>query len=137
MNHWLLKSDPETYSWAHLIRDGRSDWNGVRNHEAANNLRAMKRGDRAFFYHSGAEPAIVGIVEIAKASYPDPTDASGRFVTVDIAPLAPAKEPVTLAAIKAAPGLKTMALIRQSRLSVQPITAAEWRAICAMAGIPA
>jgi predicted RNA-binding protein with PUA-like domain len=137
MNYWLLKSDPGSYSWDHLVKDGRSDWNGVRNHQAANNLRAMKRGDRALFYHSGTGPAIVGIVEIAKASYPDPTDAAGRFVTVDIVPLAPASRLVPLAAVKAAPGLKDMALLRQSRLSVQPVTPAEWQTICAMAGIPA
>lgn len=137
MNYWLLKSDPGSYSWEQLVKDGRSDWNGVRNHQAANNLRAMKHGDRAFFYLSGAGPAIVGTVEIAKAGYPDPSDPSGRFVTVDIVPRAQAGRPVALAAIKAAPELKNMALLRQSRLSVQPVTAAEWRAICAMAGIAA
>ncbi|HXQ52084.1 MAG TPA: EVE domain-containing protein [Stellaceae bacterium] len=137
MQYWLMKSEPGTYSWDQLVKDGRTHWDGIRNHQAAINLKAMKRGDRAFFYHSGAGPAIVGIVEIAKEAYPDPSDEAGRFVMVDVKPLAPVKTPVTLAAIKAEPKLSKLALVRQSRLSVVPIGAEEWRIIAKMAGVKA
>ena len=135
MRHWLLKSEPSAYSWDALVEDGRTQWNGVRNHQAANNLKAMKRGDRAFFYHSGEGPAIVGMVEIVKEAYPDPSDKEGRFVMVDVAPLAPLKSPVTLAAIKAEKTLADFALVRQSRLSVVPVADEEWRLLCKMGGV--
>jgi len=137
MRYWLLKSEPSTYSWDQLVADGRTGWDGVRNHQAANNLKAMMKGDRAFFYHSGEGPAIVGIAKIAKEAYPDPSDETGRFVMVDVKPLEPAKQPVTLAAIKAEKRLGEFALVRQGRLSVVPVSAAEWRLICKMAGLAA
>jgi predicted RNA-binding protein with PUA-like domain len=137
MKYWILKSEPSSYSWDQLVADGKTNWNGVRNHQAANNLKAMKRGDRAFFYHSGAGPSIVGVAEIVKEAYPDPGDASGRFVMVDVKALTPAKTPVPLAAIKAEPKLKNLALVRQGRLSVVPVTAEEWRVIAGMAGVKA
>ena len=135
MRYWLLKSEPSTYAWDRLVKDGRTHWDGVRNHQAANNLKAMKRGDRAFFYHSGEGPAVVGIAEIVKEAYPDPGDASGRFVMVDVAPVAAVKTPVTLAQIKADAKLAQFALVRQGRLSVVPVAAEEWQHICRMAGI--
>ena len=137
MSYWLLKSEPSSYSWSQLVKDGRTAWSGVRNHQAANNLKAMKVGDRAFFYHSGAGPEIVGVAEIVKAAYPDPGDASGRFVMVDVAPVHPVKTPVTLAEMKKTSALKSMALLRQSRLSVSPVSAEEWRVIAKLAGIKA
>lgn len=137
MRYWLLKSEPSAYSWDQLVKDGRTNWSGVRNFQAANNLKAMKNGDRAFFYHSNEGLDIVGIVEIVKEAYPDPSDKQGRFVMVDVRPLQPVKKPVTLAAIKAEPKLADLALVRQSRLSVVPVAAEEWRVICKMAGVPA
>ena len=137
MAYWLLKSEPSAYSWDRLVKEGRTSWTGVRNHQAANNLKAMKRGDRGFFYHSNEGLAIVGVVEIVREAYPDPGDASGRFVTVDVAPLAAAKTPVSLAAIKATPALGQLGLVRQSRLSVSPVTPQEWRTLAKMAGIEA
>ena len=137
MRYWLLKSEPSAYSWDQLVKDGRTNWSGVRNFQAANNLKAMKTGDRAFFYHSNEGLDIVGIVEIVKDAYPDPSDKQGRFVMVDVRPLQPVKKPVTLAAIKAEPKLADLALVKQSRLSVVPVTAEEWRIICKMAGVPA
>jgi predicted RNA-binding protein with PUA-like domain len=134
MAKWLLKSEPFKYSWDQMVADGRTHWNGVRNHQAANNLKAMKVGDRAFFYHSNEGLAIVGIVEIVREAYPDPSDESGRFVMVDIAPVKPVKTPVTLAAIKAEPELGQFALVRQSRLSVVPVAEPEWKMLCRMAG---
>jgi predicted RNA-binding protein with PUA-like domain len=137
MRYWLLKSEPSAYSWEKLVKDGRTNWSGVRNFQAANNLKAMKNGDRAFFYHSNEGLDIVGIVEIVKEAYPDPSDKQGRFVMVDVRPLQPVKHPVTLAAIKAEPKLADLALVKQSRLSVVPVAAEEWRLICKMAGVPA
>jgi predicted RNA-binding protein with PUA-like domain len=135
MRHWLLKSEPFKYSWDQLVRDGRTHWDGVRNHQAANNLRAMKKGDTAFFYHSNEGLAIVGIAEIVKEFYPDPADASGRFGMVDIRPLRPTPRPVTLQVIKADPRLANFALVRQSRLSVVPVTDDEWTMLCHMAEV--
>ena len=135
MNYWLLKSEPFKYSWDRLVRDGRTHWDGVRNHQAANNLRAMRVGDRAFFYHSNEGLEIVGVAEIVREAYPDPADESGRFVMVDIRPLAPVAKKVTLQQIKAEPLLASLALIRQSRLSVVPVAPAEWSVICGMAGV--
>lgn len=137
MRHWLLKSEPSSYSWDQLVADKRTHWNGVRNHQAAINLKAMKSGDHAFFYHSGEGPTIVGIVEIVKEAYPDPSDPDGRFVMVDVKALRPVKAPVTLAAIKAEPKLADLALVRQSRLSVVPVAEPEWKLLCKMAQVPA
>jgi predicted RNA-binding protein with PUA-like domain len=135
MNHWLVKSEPVKYAWDQLVKDGKTFWNGVRNYQAANNLKAMKKGDQVFFYHSNEGLEIVGICEIAKEYYPDHTDATGKFGMVDVKPVRPLKTPVTLAAIKAEPDLADIALIRQSRLSVMPITAPQWKLICKMGGI--
>ena len=137
MAHWLLKSEPSAYSWTDLTRDRCTAWTGVRNHQAANNLRAMRVGDRAFFYHSNEGLAIVGAVEIVREAYPDPGDKTGRFVAVDVAPLAAAKTPVTLTQIKTEPQLKSLALVRQGRLSVSPVSSAEWTLLCRMAGLKA
>lgn len=137
MHYWLLKSEPSAYSWDQLVKDGRTNWSGVRNHQAALNLKAMKKGDRAFFYHSNDGLEIVGVAEIVKEAYPDPTDKAGRFVMVDVAPVLPVKQPVTLAEIKRTPALKNLALVKQSRLSVSPVGAEEWRVITKMAGIKA
>ena len=134
MAKWLLKSEPFKYSWDQMVADGRTHWNGVRNHQAANNLKAMKVGDRAFFYHSNEGLAIVGIVVIVREAYPDPSDESGRFVMVDIAPVKPVKTPVTLAAIKQEPELGQFALVRKSRLSVVPVAVPERKMLCRMAG---
>lgn len=135
MNYWLMKSEPETWSWDAQVKKGIESWNGVRNYQAANNMKAMKLKDRCFFYHSGEERQIVGMVEVAKLYYPDPTDESGRFGMVDVKTLMPLKSPVTLAAIKADPRLHHIALIRQSRLSVMPIDAASWKILCQMGGV--
>jgi predicted RNA-binding protein with PUA-like domain len=132
--HWLLKSEPFKYSWDHLVKDRRTHWNGVRNYQAANNLKAMKLGERAFFYHSNEGKEIVGIAEIAREYYPDPSDESGRFGMVDVAAVRPVATPVTLLQIKAEPRLANFALVRQSRLSVVPVDETEWRLICKMAG---
>ena len=135
MARWLVKSEPETWSWDDQARKGVEPWTGVRNHQAANNLRAMKAGERAFFYHSGATREIVGIVEVARTYYPDPSDETGRFVAVDFRAGAPLKKPVTLSRIKAEPGLSHLLLVRHSRLSVMPIDEASWARICALGGI--
>jgi predicted RNA-binding protein with PUA-like domain len=136
-SYWLLKSEPSKYSWDALVRDKRTHWNGVRNHQAANNLRAMRVGDRSFFYHSNEGLAIVGICEIAKTWYRDPTDESGRFGMVDVTPVAKLPTPVTLQAIKAEKRLADLALVRQSRLSVVPVSAVHWRLLCEMGGLAA
>jgi predicted RNA-binding protein with PUA-like domain len=130
MAHWLLKSEPDAYSWDQMLKDKRTHWNGVRNFQAAANLKAMKTGDQAFFYHSNEGKEIVGIVEIVREAYPDPSDEAGKFVMVDVAPVKPLKTPVTLATMKTTPALKDMALIRQSRLSVCPVGDVEWKTIC-------
>ncbi|MBL8567997.1 MAG: EVE domain-containing protein [Phreatobacter sp.] len=137
MKYWLMKSEPDVYPWSKLVADGRGHWDGVRNHQAAINLKAMKVGDRAFFYHSNIGKEIVGVMTIARTAYPDPTDPTGRFVMVDVAPLAAVKTPVTLAQMKAEPKLAELVFLRQSRLSVSPVGAAEWKLLCRMAGIPA
>ncbi|MEE8335044.1 MAG: excinuclease ABC subunit UvrC [Candidatus Neomarinimicrobiota bacterium] len=137
MAYWLMKSEPNEYSWDDLVAEKRDYWDGVRNYQASNNMKAMKLGDRAFFYHSVNEKQVVGIVEVVKEYYPDPTDAKGRFGMVDVKALAPFNEPVTLAQIKAEPRLAEIALVRQSRqsrLSVLPLRAAEWKLICKMGG---
>lgn len=135
MAYWLMKSDPEEWSWADQVKAGRAEWDGVRNHQAANNMKAMRRGDRAFFYHSGGDKCIMGTVEIVREYYPDPSDKTGRFGMVDVKTLKAAKTPVTLAAIKADRALDHLALVRQSRLSVMPVDAKSWTRICRMAGL--
>jgi predicted RNA-binding protein with PUA-like domain len=137
MAHWLYKSEPSVWSWDHQVAEGDKGtfWNGVRNHSAKLNLMAMKRGDQGFFYHSNEGKAIVGIVEVIKEYYPDHTDESGRFGMVDIKAVKALPRPVTLDEIKAEPGLKDMILVNNSRLSVQPVTDAEWALICRMGGL--
>ena len=132
MAFWLMKSEPGGWSWDDQVREGTAEWDGVRNHQAANNMKAMTLGDRAFFYHSVNEKRIVGIVEVVKEYYLDPSDASGRFGMVDVKALRPFEKPVTLARIKAAPRLAGLALVRQSRLSVLPVSEDEWKIICKM-----
>jgi predicted RNA-binding protein with PUA-like domain len=137
MAHWLLKSEPSSWSWQQQIEAGAkgTSWNGVRNHSAKLHLMAMKVGEHAFFYHSNEGKEIVGIVTIIKPYYPDPTDASGKFGMVDVRADKPLKHPVTLDAIKAEPRLEDMVLVNNSRLSVQPVTEAEWKFICKMGGV--
>ncbi len=137
MAYWLLKSDPETWSWQDQTKAGRKGtfWDGVRNHSAKLNLMAMKVGEQAFFYHSGEEKKIVGIVEIIKPYYPDPTDKSGKFGMVDVRAVEALKEPVTLNAIKQDPRLANMELVKYSRLSVQKMSDKEWNIIRAMGGL--
>jgi predicted RNA-binding protein with PUA-like domain len=119
--HWLVKSEPGTYSWDDLVKDGKTRWDGVRNAQARNNLAAMRVGDRSLFYHSGESREVVGVAEVVRAAYPDPTTDDERWLAVDLAPLAPLREPVALAAVKADPSLRTLPLVTQSRLSVMPI----------------
>lgn len=132
MNYWLLKSEPETWSWNAQVKDGVAEWDGVRNFQAANNLKAMQVGDLGFFYHSGKERQIVGIVEIVRTAYPDPSDPKGRFVMVDVKAKQTLNQPVTLAAIKQDPRLEDLALVHQSRLSVMPIDPESWEILLAM-----
>ena len=132
MAHWLIKSEPSAYSWQQFVKDKKTSWTGVRNAQAAINLRGMKPGDRCFFYHSNEGKEIVGIAEVAKAAYPDPTDKDGKAVTVDVKAVEPVKTPVTLAAIKADPRLKDFGLVRQSRLSVVPVSDEQWKLILKM-----
>lgn len=138
MATWLVKSEPDAFSWDQQVANGVEPWTGVRNHMARNNLRAMKKGDHAFFYHSNVGKEIVGVVEVARESYPDPSvapdDPKGEWVCVDMKTVGPMPTPVTLAAIKAEPGLADVALIRMSRLSVMPITPEHWKLICKMGG---
>ena len=126
MAHWLVKSEPDKYAWDDLLRDGRTIWDGVRNHTAAINLRAMKLGDTAFFYHSNEGKEIVGIARIVREHFLDPKDATGRFPAVEVVPVEALRRPVTLAEIKGDLALADMALVRQSRLSVGPVRDAEW-----------
>jgi predicted RNA-binding protein with PUA-like domain len=134
MPHWLVKSEPNAYSFADLQRDGKTVWDGVRNNAAALHLKAMQVGDGAFFYHSQEGKEIVGIARVTRTAFPDASDPTGRFVAVELAPARPLKKPVTLADMKAAPALAGMAMLRQSRLSVSPVSDAEWAAILNMAG---
>ncbi|MCP4326880.1 MAG: EVE domain-containing protein [Alphaproteobacteria bacterium] len=133
MAYWLFKSEPGAWSWDDQVEAGSAEWDGVRNYQAANNMKAMKIGDRGFFYHSVDAKQIVGIVEVVREYYPDPTDASGRFGMVDVKAVKPVNKPVTLKQIKDEPRLSDLALVRQSRLSVVPVGPAEWKLICAMA----
>lgn len=134
MAHWLLKSEPFKYSWERMVKEGRTHWDGVRNYQAANNLKAMKLGEEAFFYHSNEGLEIVGIVTIAREYYPDPSDPAGKFGMVDVAAGRPLRQPVTLQAIKASPDLAELPLVRQSRLSVSPVSDAHWKILLDMAG---
>ena len=134
MAFWLVKSEPEAFSWDQQVANGVEPWTGVRNHAARNNLAAMRLGDRAFFYHSNTGREIVGVVEVVREAYPDPTAESGPWVAVDMRAVAPMSRPVTLAAIKAEPALAELALVRQSRLSVLPVSAPHWDLICRMGG---
>jgi predicted RNA-binding protein with PUA-like domain len=136
MAHWLFKSEPSTWSWDQQVAAGAKGtfWNGVRNHLAKQQLMAMKKGERGFFYHSNDERAIVGIVEVIKTYYPDHTDETGKFGMVDVKAVKGLKKPVTLAQIKAEPRLADMVLVNNSRLSVQPVTDAEWAVVMEMAG---
>jgi predicted RNA-binding protein with PUA-like domain len=134
MAYWLIKSEPETWSWDDHMKKGVEPWHGVRNYQASNNMKAMQFGDLAFFYHSVKEKRIVGIVEVCKLYYPDHTDESGRFGMVDFKAVKPVEKPVTLADIKATPELQEMALLKQSRLSVSPVSTSEWRIILKMSG---
>ncbi len=129
---WLVKQEPETYSWDDFVGDGRTDWTGVRNFQARNNLRQMKVGDRVLFYHSGTGKCVVGIAEVAKAAYPDPTADDPQWVAVDLKPLKPLTEPVPLASIRYHAKLGNLPLIRQSQLSVMPLTKEEFETIVTM-----
>lgn len=140
MNYWLIKSEPDVWSWDQQVKKGAKGeaWTGVRNHTAKLNLMKMKKGDRAFFYHSNEGKAVVGIAEVIREAYPDPTATPGDpWVAVDVTAATPFVTPVPLAAIKAEPRLKEMALLKQSRLSVQPVTMQEWKVICTMGGVAA
>ena len=129
---WMVKQEPETYSWDDFVRDGKTDWTGVRNFQARNNLRNMKVGDRVLFYHSGTGKCVVGIAEVAKAAYPDPTADDPQWVAVDLKPVKPLKAEVPLAAIRYNPKLSNLPLIRQSQLSVMPLTKDEFDVIVKM-----
>ncbi|MES2752484.1 MAG: EVE domain-containing protein [Pseudomonadota bacterium] len=137
MAYWLVKSEPSTWSWDQQVAKGARGeaWTGVRNHTAKLNMMKMKKGDRAFFYHSNEGKEIVGIAEIIREHYPDPSDATGKFICVDIAADKPLKTPVTLVAVKAEKRLAEMDLLKQSRLSVQSVTADAWKLICKMGGV--
>lgn len=136
MAYWLFKSEPGAWSWDDQMAAGEAgaEWDGVRNHQAANNMKAMRTGDLGFFYHSVDEKRIVGIVEVTAEYYPDPTDKSGRFGMVDVKAVRPLPRPVTLAEIKADERLAGFALVRQSRLSVVPVSEAQWGVLLSMAG---
>ena len=133
MNYWLVKSEPETYSWSQFLKDGRTAWTGVRNFAARLHLRAMKSGDRVFFYHSGDGKSVVGLARVAKEFYPDPTADEGDWSCVDLRPEKELAKPVTLAQIKADKILKEMVLVKQSRLSVSPVTAAQFERLLKLA----
>ncbi|KIC49759.1 EVE domain-containing protein [Tateyamaria sp. ANG-S1] len=137
MRYWLFKSEPSTWSWDQQVAKGDAgeEWDGVRNYQARNFMREMKVGDRGFFYHSQTEKAVVGIVEVIAEAHPDSTIDDARWECVDIKAIGPVQTPVTLEMVKADPRLEEMALIRNSRLSVQPVTDAEWAVVCEMAGV--
>ena len=132
MQHWLVKSEPEKYAWADLVKDGRTTWDGVRNFQARNNLQQMQPGDLVLFYHSVSEKAVVGIAKVDKAAYPDPTADDPKWVAVDLVPFRDFKEPVTLEQIKKDQRLENIALLRQSRLSVMPLTGEEFDVLLAL-----
>ena len=134
MKHWLVKSEPEAYSWEQLVKDGKTAWTGVRNFAARNNLRAMKKGDAVFFYHSVSDKQVVGLARVAKEFYPDPTATEGDWSCVELEPVRPLKNRVTLEIIKADAVLKEMPLVKQSRLSVSPLTPAQADRLLKLAG---
>jgi predicted RNA-binding protein with PUA-like domain len=135
--YWLLKTEPDAWSWDQQVKRGAKGeaWTGVRNFTARENLRTMKVGDRAFFYHTGIAKEIVGVVEVIREHYPDPTDTKGVFKAVDVKAVEPMPKPVTLAEVKSDKRLKDMALVKYSRLSVQPVTPQEWKMICTLGGL--
>jgi predicted RNA-binding protein with PUA-like domain len=135
MAYWLMKAEPNDYSFEDLEREGSTAWDGVHNHQAARNMRSMRRGDRVFFYRSAQNPAVVGVMEIAREAYEDPADPKQSFVLVDLKPVQKVKREVSLKAIKEEPKLAHLALVRQSRLSVSPVDPDAWRLICRMAGL--
>jgi predicted RNA-binding protein with PUA-like domain len=137
MAFWLYKSEPDVFSWDDLVKAGKAgtEWTGVRNYSARNFMRAMKKGDRGFYYHSGGDKAVVGIVEVVKEAHPDSTDDSGQWDCVDIRAIEKLPRAVTLAEVKADKRLAEMALVRLGRLSVQPVTEAEWKAVSKMGGL--
>ena len=132
MKYWLLKSEPDAWSWDNQVKEGASMWDGVRNYQARNNLKEMKKNDLCFFYHSVTERSVVGIVKVVKEYYPDPTDKTGRFVVVDVKATKKLKNPVSLDQIKENSKLKDIALVKQSRLSVMPLKKTEWEIIIKM-----
>lgn len=134
MQYWLVKSEPDAFSWDQQVANGTEPWTGVRNHAAKNNLKAMRRGDLAFFYHSNIGKEIVGMVEVVREAYPDPTAEGGDWVAVDMRAVGPMPNPVGLVAIKADPQLRDFALVRQSRLSVMPVAPAHWHYLCTLGG---
>lgn len=134
MNYWLVKSEPEAYSWAQLVKDGKTAWTGVRNFQARNNLRSMKTGDRVFFYHSVTDKQVVGVAKVAKEFYPDATAEEGDWSCVDIAPVKAVTRPVALDAIKSDKLLKDMPLVKQSRLSVTPLTEVQAKRLLELSG---
>ena len=137
MNYWLVKSEPEAYSWSDFLKDGKTAWTGVRNFAARKNLRTMKVGDRVFFYHSGEEKSVVGLARVTREYYPDPTADEGDWSAVDLAPEKSSGKPVTLTAIKADKILKAMVLVKQSRLSVMPVTREQFARLLALSGTAA
>ena len=132
MQYWLVKSEPDAFGWNDQVAHGVEPWTGVRSHQAKHNLQAMKLGDRAFFYHSNIGKEIVGVVEVVRGAYPDPTDE--KWACVDMKAVGPLTTPVSLATIKGDPAFATMALVRYSRLSVSPVTESEWKRICKLGG---
>jgi predicted RNA-binding protein with PUA-like domain len=134
-NYWLIKSEPDAFSWEQQVKNGVEPWTGVRNHMAKNNLKAMKKGDLAFFYHSNTGKEIVGIVKVAREAYPDPTAESGDWVCVDMKAVKPVPRPISLASIKADTRFKDLGLVRFSRLSVAPVSAEHWAQLCELGGV--
>lgn len=134
MPHWLMKTDPDTYAWADLVREGKTRWDGVRNFQARNHLRAMRPGDLALIYHSQSERAILGVARVVSAPYADPTAKEGDWTAVDVEPACSLREPVCLDRVKGESALRDMALLKQSRLSVQPVTPAQFDRIVAIGG---
>jgi predicted RNA-binding protein with PUA-like domain len=137
MAYWLMKAEPDDYAWDRLVADGETEWTGVRNYAAALHMRAMRLGERAFFYRSVVEPAIVGVMEVSREAYPNPDEPGGKFCRVRVRPLAPVAREVSLREIKVDPRFAELALVRQSRLSVSPVSEEHWRVLCGMAGVEA
>lgn len=135
MNYWLVKSEPSAYSWDDLVKDGGTRWDGVRNYQARNNLRAMKKGDLVLYYHSGAEPGVVGIAKVVKEAYQDPATDDDRWVAIDLEPVRALKAPVPLGDIKKEKRLKNISLLKQGRLSVVPVTKEEYEAVLSMGSV--